>query len=59
MLKPETELRAELEAICLAHASGGAEASFVDELERLSTLREVGALTDEEFQVAKRKLLAS
>ncbi len=41
-----------------SHSTGGAEASFVDELERLSVLREAGALTEEEFQVAKRKLLA-
>ncbi len=32
--------------------------SLVDDLERLEGLRASGALTDEEFEVVKRRLLA-
>ncbi len=40
-----------------SHASRGSSDSWVDELERLTALRDLGALTEEEFQVAKRKVL--
>jgi hypothetical protein len=35
----------------------GHESALVDELERLSVLHSTGALTDDEFSVAKRGLL--
>ena len=37
--------------------SGGADESFVDELERLRTLHDSGALSDREFALAKKRLI--
>ena len=39
--------------------AGRTDASFVDELERLAKLHREGALGDEEFAAAKRKLLGA
>jgi hypothetical protein len=45
------------EAIEAARGGTTRPASFVGELERLAALHETGALTDEEFEQAKRRLL--
>jgi Phospholipase_D-nuclease N-terminal/Short C-terminal domain len=49
--------RAQAEAFQRFQASGGASASGVDELAKLSELHDRGKLSDAEFEQAKRKLL--
>ena len=38
-------------------SQGGAEPSYLDELERLSKLKDAGVITEEEFQAKKKQLL--
>jgi uncharacterized protein (DUF697 family) len=46
-------------AVPLAAAPAATKPNLVDELERLAKLRDLGALTPEEFDMAKKKLLSS
>lgn len=50
--------QAELAAISASGAAAGAGSSLADELKKLSDLRTAGALTEEEFEAAKKRLLA-
>ena len=43
----------------LVTSSAGAEADTIDELERLSKLHESGALSDEEFDAQRAKVLGT
>ncbi len=38
-------------------AAGGAESSYLEELEKLGELRDKGLITDEEFEAKKKELL--
>jgi hypothetical protein len=53
--RQEQQMREYVQSVA---GSGGGGASAADEIQRLHQLREQGALTDDEFQAAKAKLLA-
>lgn len=46
-------------ALSVPPTEAGSSSSWLDEMERLAKLHATGALTDEEFTVAKRKLLGT
>ena len=54
----QAEARKQMDQYIRQTAGGGGGGSTVDELDRLTGLKEKGAISEEEFQQAKAKLLA-